>query len=77
MSVSLDQLDDFHRFAVHLVQRGDADSIAELARQWEAAREREAVNAALREAMEDLKAGRYRPAEEVTRELRRKYDLPE
>lgn len=57
MSVSLNQLDDFHRLAVHQLQMGDADSIAELARQWQAAREREEVSAAVNEAMEDLKAG--------------------
>ncbi len=40
-------------------------------------REREEVNAALGEAMEDLKAGRYRPAADVSRDMRRKYNLPE
>ena len=77
MSVSLGQLDDFHRFAIQHLQTGDAESVAELARQWEAALEREEVNAGLDEAMEDLKAGRYQPAAEVSREMRRKYNLPE
>jgi putative addiction module CopG family antidote len=40
-------------------------------------REREEVRQALREATQDLKAGRYRPAAEVSRDMRRKYNLPE
>lgn len=77
MSVSLDQLDDFHRFALDHLQSSDAESIAELARQWEAAREREEIKEALAEAREDIKAGRYRPAEDVSRDMRRKYNLPD
>jgi hypothetical protein len=77
MSVSLDQLDDFHRFALQQVLTGGAESLAELARQWEVGRERAEVNQALDEAIEDLRAGRYQPAADVSREMRRKYNLPE
>jgi hypothetical protein len=77
MSVSLDQLEDFHRFARTKLGNGGAESITQLAQQWEAARERDEVNEALREAMEDLKAGRFRPAADVSRDMRRKYNLPE
>ncbi len=76
MSVSLDQLNDFHHFALAHVNQGDAQSIAELAQQWQAARERDEVNEALLEATEDLKAGRFRSAEEVSRDLERKFNLP-
>jgi Arc/MetJ-type ribon-helix-helix transcriptional regulator len=34
------------------------------------------VEEALREAIEDLKEGRYRPAADVMADLRRKYNLP-
>ena len=40
-------------------------------------REREEVRQALREATEDLNAGRYRPAADVSRDMRQKYNLPE
>jgi hypothetical protein len=40
-------------------------------------REREEVREALREATEDLKGGRYRPAADVSRDMRRNYNLPE
>jgi hypothetical protein len=76
MSVSLEQLDSFHRFAQQKVQVGEVESIAELARQWEIEHEREEVNEAIREAIEDLNAGRYRPAADVSRDMRRKYNLP-
>jgi len=77
MLVTQQDLDNFHRFAQQKLQNGGAESMAELARQWEIAREREEVNEALREATEDLKAGRYRPAADVSRDMRRKCNLPE
>lgn len=76
MSVTLDQLNDFHHFALAKLGNGEAQSIADLAQQWQAAREREEVNQALREATEDLKAGRFRSADEVSRDLDRKFNLP-
>jgi hypothetical protein len=77
MPVTSDELENFHHFAQQKLHNGGADSIAELARQWEVAREREEVNQALREATEDLKADRFRPAADVSRDMRRKFNLPE
>lgn len=76
MSVTPDQLNDFHQFALANLGSGDAQSIPALAHQWQVAREREEVNEALREATEDLKAGRFRSADEVNRDLERKHHLP-
>jgi hypothetical protein len=39
--------------------------------------EREETLAAIREGLEDMDAGRTRPAREVLAELRRKYDIPD
>jgi hypothetical protein len=75
LSVTLDQLNDFHRFAIARLGSGGAESLTELADQWQAAREREDVNQALREATGDLKAGRFRPADDVLRDFERKYSL--
>jgi predicted transcriptional regulator len=77
MSVTPDQLNDFHQFALGRLTSGEAASIPALAHQWQVARERDEVNAALAEAMEDIQAGRYRPAEDVSRDLRKKFNLPE
>lgn len=77
MSVTLTELESFHQFAQQKLADGGAESLAELAREWQAAREREEVHEALREATEDLHAGRFRPAADVSRDLRRKFNLPE
>ncbi|MCI0492725.1 MAG: hypothetical protein L0Z07_07295 [Planctomycetes bacterium] len=76
MSITREDLDRFHRFAEERLGNDGTDSIAELARQWQAAREREEVNEALRDATEDLKAGRYRTAADVSRDIDRKFNLP-
>lgn len=47
------------------------------ARDEERNRQREEVNEALREATAELKAGRFRPAVDVSHDMRRKYNLPE
>jgi len=77
MPITLTELESFHRFAAMKLKNGGAESIAELAHEWQAAREREEVYEALREATEDLKAGRHRPAADVSRDMRRKFNLPE
>ncbi len=77
MAVTQQELDRFHEFATHVIQNGDKDlSLDELIARWRALREREDVNLALREAIADLKAGRARPAEDVSNDLRKKYRLP-
>ncbi len=77
MLVTQQDLNSFYHFALAKLQNGDAESIAEFAWQWEIVREREEVQEALREATEDLKAGRFCPAADVSRDMRRKYNLPE
>jgi hypothetical protein len=77
MSVTRQELESFQRFAEKKLGNGGAESISDLALQWQIEREREEVHEALREATEDLRAGRYRPAEDVSRDIRRKYNLPE
>jgi hypothetical protein len=77
MSVTQQDLDRFHEFASHLIRNGGMDSsLEDLIAKWRAARERDEVNSALREAIDDLNAGRARPADEVTNDLRKKHRLP-
>ena len=76
MPITLTELESFHRFAAMKLKNGGAESIAELAHEWQASRERDEVNQALRDATEDLKAGRHRPAGDVMRNFERKYNLP-
>ena len=77
MSVTLSELESFHHFAAEKLQSGGAESMEELFDLWlvehPSAEEEADVHAAIREGLEDLKAGRYRPADEVMDELRAKY----
>jgi hypothetical protein len=77
VSITLEQLEDFHRFARAKLGNGGAGSISDLALEWQVAREREEVNQALREATEDLKCGRFRPAADVSRDVEQKFNLPD
>jgi hypothetical protein len=80
MSVTLDQLEAFHRFAQQKLQNGGAVSIEELFDLWRiehpTPEEQEEIHAAIRQGLSDIRAGRGRPAKEVMDELRRKYNLP-
>lgn len=48
MSVTLDQLNDFHRFALVKLSNGGAESIADLVREWQSAGRGKEVRHALR-----------------------------
>jgi hypothetical protein len=76
MLITQQDLDSFHCFAQEKLQNGASGSMVDLARQWEIERAQREVSEALREAVEDFRAGRYRPAADVSRDLRRKYQLP-
>jgi len=80
MSIVEDELAEFHRFAEEKLRAGDAASLDELFDLWRiehpAPDEAADVDAAIREGLADLEAGRYRPADEVTAELRAKYGIP-
>ena len=80
MAVTQGQLDSFHRFASDkLDDNGSEFSWSELFQLWRLENptneERDEVNAVIRQGIEDIKAGRGRPAEEVMDELQRKYGL--
>jgi hypothetical protein len=79
MSIVRDDLAGFQLFAEEKLRVGTVRSIAELFDLWlleHPAPEEEAdVDAAICEGLEDLAAGRYRSADEVTSELRAKYGV--
>jgi hypothetical protein len=78
MPVTQAQLDEFHRFASRRVGReGHELSWDELLVQWESEFDRETVNAAIREGLEDVTAGRFEPAEVVMEEIRREFGFGE
>ena len=78
MSVTQHDLDAFHRFATDRLRRSEEElTIDDLVIEWDSMRNREQINAAIREGLADIDAGRTRPVDQVTEELRRKHDLPQ
>jgi predicted transcriptional regulator len=80
MPVSLDQLDDFHRFAQQKLQDEGAESLEELCDLWRiehpSMEEQAEIHEAIRQGLADIAAGRHRPVREVIEELRAKHGLP-
>jgi hypothetical protein len=78
MAVTQDELDSFHRFATGRLTAGAADlTIDDLVIEWDSQRNRGEINAAIREGLADIDAGRTRPACQVTEELRKKHNISE
>ena len=78
MSVTQHDLDAFHHFATARLADGASRlSFDELVVEWESTRDRDEINAAIREGLADVEAGRHRPADEVSEELRNKHSIPD
>lgn len=79
MSIVHDELAGFQQFAQDALRRGEAQSLVELFDLWQLAHptpdEAADVDAAIQQGLKDIKAGKYRPAGEVTAELRAKYGI--
>lgn len=77
MSLTTQDLADFNHFATGKLTAGTADSIVELARQWEWERhEFDESVAELRSGLADMEAGKGRPFAEFDAEFRKKYNIP-
>ena len=72
MTITYQDLQQFHLFAVGKVTGGGAESVTQLAAEWEALREDETM-AELRRRAADMEAGIGRPLREVDKELRAKH----
>lgn len=76
MPATKDQLDSFHRFAVDRLDQGPANlELDELLVEWYDTRERDNVNAIVRQGLADIDSGLGRSAREVTEELRRTHGI--
>ncbi len=77
MAVTKEDMQDFNRFVDERIKNGGAElTLEELAFEWQTTRERDEVNAIIRRGLDDIDAGRHRPAREVTEELRQKHAIP-
>lgn len=72
MTVTQADIQAFADYAAARVNNGGVESMSQLLRDWLAARERDEVNAAIREGLDDIDAGRTRPAREFMAEVREK-----
>jgi hypothetical protein len=79
MSIVHDELAGFQQFAEEKLRLGEVQSLEELFDLWciehPSRNEAADVHEAIREGLEDIKAGRYRPADEVMAEIRAKYGI--
>ena len=75
MAVSNDDLNSFHQFAISVRDTNAEASIEHLLTQWRATKERESVHEAIRQGLEEVKAGGGRPFDEFFAEMKAKYNL--
>jgi predicted transcriptional regulator len=77
MSIVHDEFVGFQHFAEERIQSGKVESLDELFDLWRlehpTSDEQDDVHAAIRAGLNDIEAGRYRAADQVTAELRAKY----
>jgi hypothetical protein len=70
MSVTQSDLDAFQQFAAERIARKGAESLDELLREWELARERRDTIESVKRGLADVDGGRTRPADSLLDELR-------
>ena len=77
MRVTEAEIQAFAEFAREQTTGGETDlTMAELAVKWQAAREREEVNCAIAESLDDIEAGHTEPFFESQDRFRRERNLP-
>ena len=77
MAVTIEELQSFHDFACKQVEHGNDDtSIDELFMEWLDTRDRDQINAVIRQGLDDIDAGNGRPARDVMEELRQEHNIP-
>ena len=80
MAISQEELDSFYAIASDRIQNVGVESAEELFDLWKllnpTPQEQTGIGASIRRGMQDIDAGRHRPARAVTEELRQKYGIP-
>ena len=69
MNVTSEQLDDFYRFGTEQIATTPM-SWEELFLRWESLNQRDQINIAIREGIQEVNAEKSKPVEEVLRSLR-------
>lgn len=77
MSISAHEFQEFSNFGLgRLASSSEPMSLDDLVLEWESLRHRTEINASIQQGLDDVKAGRHRPASEVLAELRSKLGAP-
>lgn len=77
MNVTSQEIDGFASFAHETIAKTSEEmSFDDLVILWQSLRDRDEINAAIREGIADIDAGRHRPADEVFADLVKKHQLP-
>jgi len=73
MPLTNDELQSFYQFALGIIDTDEqADSLQDLVSKWDAQRERESVNEAIRKGHAEILAGGGRPYDEFRSEMKSK-----
>lgn len=76
MTLTSQDLASFNTFVASKLTSGSADSLVDLARQWETERrDFEETVAELRDSMADMEAGQGRLLSDFAAEMRKKFDI--
>jgi hypothetical protein len=78
MSVTVKQLEAFHRFGAEQLASGQGDlSWDELFTLWESRNNRDEANAAIREGLADIDSGQFQSADAALVDIRRDFGISE
>jgi predicted transcriptional regulator len=76
MSITTNEFENFANFSrAKLEIEANELTLDDLVIEWQSYQNREEINAAIREGLDDAQAGRHRPADEVMADLQKKHGL--
>jgi predicted transcriptional regulator len=75
MSVTNDDLNNFHQFAISAREDNTDATIEQLLAQWRATKERAETNESIRQGLAEMEAGEGQPLDEFIAEMNAKHNL--
>lgn len=75
MSITNDDLNNFHQFALNAREQHTDATIEQLLAQWRATRERAEANESIRQGLTEMEAGEGQPLDEFVAEMNKKHNL--
>ena len=76
MSLTSDELNSFHQFALAAIRDAENDAtLEELLSKWRAAKERHETNDSIRQSLSEFESGQGRPVDQFMNEMKSKHQL--